>query len=567
MLLLEGLLGSQDLQVNRDQIKVYEHARANAPLAWVPGRLSVAGIVNGNGRRYRREVWEKNLAEGSRLSTSLRERSSFGLLEHPADGKVDLTSPISHLTVEAKLDGDNLDGAIQIVNTEPGRKLLALIEAGYNPRVSSRGFGTLTRAADGVDEVQDDYVCEGWDVVSVPSFVQAQLRPERPDASRGPSPVFNAPRQEAAAAPTPGQPTAPAQDFPPSTPAKPLTENLFTMDFNQIRESLRSHASVDPTTVTPHQFAESIAALEGLHRHVAVHAGNEAGRSYDAQKLHEAIRAEETRLAEAALAPRRENLVLKADRVRTLKLVKEVGKQALTFKSALGEALKDAAAKGKVCEEVARRGRGWKSRAESAESALSELQDGKLGRLQRKLQVATEALDIMGQRYREDISALGRGLIERDFADRIAADASLKEKLDRATTPKLVMALREELDPESTEKEGEDAPIPGADEGKPAAKHGVDKDGNVKTTAEIEAEKKKNAAKTVQPGTQAPVKDEDKEPKEDNASGKGAVEPAPDAGKQTESVRIVNATPFQDKPFSLNESASLFRRLSKANAD
>lgn len=177
MLLLEDCV---EFKVDRSHIITEAIPGTDRSVSRMPGRLSVSGVVNGNRRRYPRSVWEKNLREDSPLSLSMKRRSTFGLLEHPADGKVDLRSPIAIITVGAKLnESGEVLGEIIVVNTPEGLKLRALVEAGYDPYVSSRGYGSLTKASDGVDDVADDYVCEGWDVVMRPSFVAAKLTPRR----------------------------------------------------------------------------------------------------------------------------------------------------------------------------------------------------------------------------------------------------------------------------------------------------------------------------------------------------------------------------------------------------
>jgi len=183
ILLMEGLQGGVPFIVDRESnglIKglITEDIGNGRILTHIPGTLSLSDIKNGNNRRYPKRVWEKNLQSGSILQNSIQERSAWGSLEHPANGKIDLNSPLCIVVTEALLVPTGLvHGKITVLNTPEGSKLRALIEAGWNPKVSSRGYGSLLRAADGVDDVQDDYICEGWDVVGRPSFLQAQLNP------------------------------------------------------------------------------------------------------------------------------------------------------------------------------------------------------------------------------------------------------------------------------------------------------------------------------------------------------------------------------------------------------
>ena len=173
------LCDSFDFKIDRTHLaksltEARQAGRNVFPMA-IRGRLGLAEAINGNKRRYPKRVWEKNTAPDSYLMKQVNGRKALGLLEHPADGKVDLNSPICSLTTGVWMEGNEVSGEITIVGTAEGMKLAALIEGGYNPTVSSRGFGSVEVASDGVDDVQDDYVCESWDVVSVPSVDTAVL--------------------------------------------------------------------------------------------------------------------------------------------------------------------------------------------------------------------------------------------------------------------------------------------------------------------------------------------------------------------------------------------------------
>ena len=181
--LVEGATGAVPFFVDRTKPIVFE-ARADGRSSRIPGRFSICDCVNGNNRRYSKRVWEKNLQTGSALREAMKRNAAFGFLEHPKDGIVDFLSPISHHVTEADLKEEKgttgkmvceVHGTIEILETPEGGKLKALIEGGYNPMVSSRGYGSLEKGTDGVDNVCDDYVCEGWDVVIKPSFDTAEL--------------------------------------------------------------------------------------------------------------------------------------------------------------------------------------------------------------------------------------------------------------------------------------------------------------------------------------------------------------------------------------------------------
>jgi len=173
-LLLEDTVG--EFVVSSGPQRITESEVNGRKFIHISGRLSLCDTLNGNNRIYPRKVWERQFQPDSKLMKLIERNRSVGLLEHPKDGQVTLNSPISHLLVSAKLNEDGtVQGELRLINTPEGQKLRALIEAGYNPLVSSRGYGSLEKDTEGHDVVQEDYVCEGWDAVFHPSFTQCEL--------------------------------------------------------------------------------------------------------------------------------------------------------------------------------------------------------------------------------------------------------------------------------------------------------------------------------------------------------------------------------------------------------
>ena len=126
--------------------------------------LATAEVTNGNGRYYRRELWERELKKYSQL---IKDRRSMGELDHPESQIVTLRN-VSHLITEYKWDGNNVVGRLEILPTPSGNILKTLIESGVKVAVSSRGMGSL-EDKNGVLEVQDDFDLLCWDAVSTPS--------------------------------------------------------------------------------------------------------------------------------------------------------------------------------------------------------------------------------------------------------------------------------------------------------------------------------------------------------------------------------------------------------------
>jgi methyl-accepting chemotaxis protein len=516
----------------------------------IPGRLSLCDTINGNKRRYPKRVWEKNLQKDSHLMSLIERCATFGLLEHPKDGNVDLLSPISHLVIAASLNENEVVGEIRIVDTVEGRKLLALIEAGYNPTVSSRGYGTVVRATDGIDDVQDDYVCEGWDVVFRPSFLQAVLNPTREsktesgrirenfasvkdfsaynhvygltqrlnyktveeaweanpyvqwsqdptqfkiienaepnvssntlkqsilswtaviqetDAPSSPAERAPAPRavHESISGTDAAQPPSRLQE---SVPAAKTTRGV-SVEIKDITLRLESLKTVDPSTLAPSQFAESLTALDNMHVDVAGYLAENPKASWEVQKLHTSISEVESRFSKAALAPRDEVKRLLDNQTKLLRVIKAVAQEALKYKARLGDTTKQLDEQTALTEEIARRGNGWKTRCGEAEILAKDSTD-KLNEQEFQLDVSSEAVDQLAEIYNSDVTDLGRRVLEHEHADKLKEKPELAKRLAEAKKYQEVLAIREELEGKKPAATPTDPPVEGTPATPPAA--------------------------------------------------------------------------------------------------
>ena len=68
----------------------------------------------------------------------IRERRALGECDHPDSSVVELKN-VSHLVTSARVDGDDVVGTIEILDTPNGNILKNLIEAGVTLGISSRG--------------------------------------------------------------------------------------------------------------------------------------------------------------------------------------------------------------------------------------------------------------------------------------------------------------------------------------------------------------------------------------------------------------------------------------------
>ena len=136
-----------------------------------------AGIINGNRRRYSKEILQREI---TRLTPLIEQGKVHGSSFHPKnDAEID---DVSHLWESARMESDgSCVGVVKVIPTARGKNCQALISSGAWIGMSSRGRGTTTQkeeVVDGkkimVDEINSDYVLQ-----SPGDFV---LGPSVPDA-------------------------------------------------------------------------------------------------------------------------------------------------------------------------------------------------------------------------------------------------------------------------------------------------------------------------------------------------------------------------------------------------
>ena len=460
--LLEGVRGAVPFIVDRSQPFLTE-TRNGKTFSRIPGRFSICDSVNGNNRRYPKKVWEKNLAEGSQLKQAIAKNAAFGLLEHPSSGQISLQSPICIAVTDARLQqgkdakGNTVDevvGEITVLNTAEGQKLSALIEFGYNPLVSSRGFGSIVKTSDGIDEVQDDYVCEGWDPVLKPSFETAELWPDRTsqeaklpvkeavitehnEIPTAATPVVAETNLKAASPPSKTEAAAPAASAEPK-----LTNKAMTI--NEIKSRIGMLGATKVPT-DPARFAEGMNEMAQLHQEVADYVAEDAKRSWQGQQLHEAVKVMEKTWSESALAPAKQAVKLTESYHKVLKVTKAIGETAVGLKRQLSETVKQNSEATQLVEELTVRGQAWVTHANKLKAQITTL-ESKLAENSVALDTTCEALDIISERYEEDMASLGKRVITLEFAEQ-AKTEEIAKLLKEAKTPKDVIAIREKLQP------------------------------------------------------------------------------------------------------------------------
>lgn len=133
--------------------------------SYLRGKFGVVDKPTGNGRVYPRGVIETQI---QRLAPKLKEGGVFGELDHPEDGKTKLQR-VSHLITDLHIEGEDVMGEAVILDTERGRDLKAIVQAGGQVGVSSRGWGDVVSDGHGNEKVTQDFELETFDVVANPA--------------------------------------------------------------------------------------------------------------------------------------------------------------------------------------------------------------------------------------------------------------------------------------------------------------------------------------------------------------------------------------------------------------
>jgi hypothetical protein len=152
-------------------IKLIERLNTNGNI-FVEGVLATVEVKNGNGRYYKRELWEREI---DNFQNKIKQHSTetVGELDHPDSQVINLRNA-SHAIRELSWKGDEIWGKVEIfsdagdLGTSSGRIAGALVKNGLIIGISSRGMGSLKETS-GVMEVQDDFELLTWDLVSNPS--------------------------------------------------------------------------------------------------------------------------------------------------------------------------------------------------------------------------------------------------------------------------------------------------------------------------------------------------------------------------------------------------------------
>jgi hypothetical protein len=221
-----------------------------------------------------------------------------------------------------------------------------------------------------------------------------------------------------------------------------------------------------------------------------------------------------------------------------MKVINAVASTAVTYKKKLGESLKADGSRVKMIEELTRRGQGWQRIAESRKQ--------KFVTLEKDFDTSCEALDLMAQRYHEDVTELGRRLIVLEFKEK-AQTPEIQKSLKEASRLRHIVAIREKLEGKP-KKDVQEAGV----EGKQPA------EGEQPSKEAIKDEKQKGAGS---PDAGCVAKEPGDVTNESKTQGKKDEKAQPVA-----EAKVLKTDRVDLSVRAVNESVELVRRLSPAPA-
>lgn len=141
---------------------------------FIEGIIMQGDIKNRNGRVYPKETLQKELMRYN--EQYVKANRAYGELGHPAGPTINLDR-VSHMFTELRADGPNIVGRAKIMDTPMGKIVKNLIDEGAQLGISSRGMGSLKKNAQGIMEVQGDFMlATAGDIVADPSAPDAFVK-------------------------------------------------------------------------------------------------------------------------------------------------------------------------------------------------------------------------------------------------------------------------------------------------------------------------------------------------------------------------------------------------------
>ncbi len=156
-----------------DPREIKESMERNGGKIMLKGILQRANTVNQNGRIYPKSVLEREILNYQKF---IRENRALGECDHPESSVIELKNA-SHIVREAHMEGDDVYGSVELLDTPSGQILKSLVVSGVTLGISSRGVGSV-KPQGGNQIVQEDFQLICFDMVSEPSTPGAFMMKE-----------------------------------------------------------------------------------------------------------------------------------------------------------------------------------------------------------------------------------------------------------------------------------------------------------------------------------------------------------------------------------------------------
>ncbi|MGI9572000.1 MAG: primosomal protein [Candidatus Actinomarinaceae bacterium] len=165
--------------INTTKQAIKESREMNEGKIMLKGIIQRANTLNQNGRVYPSSILQREIMNYQKL---IQENRAMGECDHPDTSVVELKN-VSHIVRDAQMQGDDVYGVIEILDTPSGKIIQSLIESGITLGISSRGVGSTQRQGD-TQVVQEDFQLICFDMVSEPSTPGAFMLREGKRVSR-----------------------------------------------------------------------------------------------------------------------------------------------------------------------------------------------------------------------------------------------------------------------------------------------------------------------------------------------------------------------------------------------
>jgi hypothetical protein len=158
------------IESNYKNVETLSEATDNGKNWYIEGVFMQSDVVNRNRRIYPDSIMEEQI--GLYNEGYVKTSRAIGELNHPPTPVVN-PERASHKIVSIMKEGNNYIGKAMIIDTQVGKTVKALLEAGVQLGVSSRGMGSVKKNVDGINEVQSDFRLATVDIVYQPSAPDA----------------------------------------------------------------------------------------------------------------------------------------------------------------------------------------------------------------------------------------------------------------------------------------------------------------------------------------------------------------------------------------------------------